>query len=219
MTLALHWYESTTFVGIAGLVISVFTAAGTTVAAYRFARPKRLVLVDMPQPGIPLLKAPSSYWPDSFTVEPGKDLSNVSVVKLQFRSKGRWDIATNAFDQDMPITIDLGVPILSMKRVQPMGVPFLRADFSETELRIGPGLVRQRRKWEFVLLTEAPTARFTFTNPLVDVDVLRNTQQRSRRWKSIVLLLVAYVIISLLLYRLKLLMPLGNAIATFVNSL
>jgi hypothetical protein len=219
MVTAAHWYESSAFVGITGLVISVLAAVGTTVAAYRFAKPRRLILVDIPRARFSALEPSPQDWPDIFAAKTEHEFENLRLIRVQLRSKGRWDIATSAFDRHRPIVIDIGISILDMKSVQPADVPHLEAEIAGTELKIGPGLVRRRRRWNFTLLTDGPATCFKCVNPLTDVDILRNSQQRSRRRKSLIVTVLVYALITWLLYKLGVLAQIGDSLAAFFNSL
>jgi hypothetical protein len=214
MPVAAPWYESSAFVEIAGLIISAVTLIVTTAAAYRIAKPRRLVLVDMPQ----VKSLPGEHsWPDIEAHE--LDGASLNVVEVRMRAKGRWDIPTSSFDRDMPIAIDLGAGIVSLKRVQPPDVPQLKAEAAGTELRIGPGLVRRHHKWNFILLTRGPAACFTCVSPLIDVELLTSAQQRTRRRWSALLLAIFYVPIFWVLYKLGVLREIGDALAAFIDSL
>jgi hypothetical protein len=182
-----------------GIFIAWITLTATTIGAIstiRIARPRRLVLVGIPQVGIPLHEARPHDWPDVIPSEPGKDYEDLQVVKVQLRTGGRWDIASSAFDQDLPITIDVGVPILTMRidRLLDTDTPYLKAEIAGTELKVGPSLLRPHETWTFVLLTNGRATLAIRINPLVDIKILKNTEQRRRQLKYLVVIIILSLI-------------------------
>ena len=172
-----HWLESP----ITGLVVAVLLAIVTTAIAWWNIRPKRLIVVDIPQRGTPFLKAESHSRPGSVVDQTGSGPESPHIVKVHLKTKGRWDVASTAFDRDLPLILDIGATILSMEVVQPPWTPRLKAEVAGTELRIGPGLVPRRRMWVFTLLTNGIASCFTYVNPLIDIDIRTAVQQRRRR--------------------------------------
>jgi hypothetical protein len=195
-----HLYDSPTVINLATLGISALSIVAIFVAGWRFAKPTRLVLVDATRAGVPFaVSVRSATWPGILSFRPDADPANLHTVEVRLESKGRWDIATSAFDRDIPITIDVGAPIAGLMRAQPSDVPDLKAEIAGTELRIGPGLIRRNRKWDFVLVTEGPATSLACVNPLIDADVLTTAQRRNARLKRIAYLIVVAVSTALLL--------------------
>lgn len=210
-----RWLESP----ITGLVVTILLAIGTTAIAWWAIRPKRLILIDMPEAGSPSSEAEFYSWSDSIANQSTGSPESLHIVKVDLRTKGRWDIASVAFDRDLPLTLDIGVQILAMKAVQPTGVPNLRAEIVGTELQIGPGLVRRRRTWRFTLLTNGVATHFTCLNPLIDVDIRTPVEQRRRRRISLAVVVPLYVLIVWALYRLGILGRVAAGLAAFFASL
>lgn len=210
-----RWLESP----ITGLIVTILLAIGTTAVAWWAIRPKRLILIDMPETGSPFPEAELHSWSDSIANQPTGSPESPHIVKVDLRSKGRWDIASVAFDRDSPLTLDIGVRILAIRTVQPTGVPHLRAEIDGTELRIGPGLMRRRRTWRYTLLTNGTAAHFTYLNPLIDVDIRTPAEQRRRRQISLAIVLPLYLLIVWALYRLGILDRVAVGISAFFASL
>jgi hypothetical protein len=194
MVAAPHLVESAIFIAYITFAVTALGAIVATIAYTRIAKPGRLVLIDMPQGGVPLNETPPQDWPDVIPVEPGRDHDDLRVVKVELKTTGRWDVASSAFDQGLPITIDVGAPILKMEINRPPDTPYLKAEIADTKLKIGPALLRRRLTWTFILLTNGPAA-LAIVNPLIDVNILRNSQQKRRRRKYLALTIVLYVII------------------------
>jgi hypothetical protein len=210
-----HWYESP----LTGLAVTILLAIGTTAIGWWNIRPKRLILVDVPQTGTPLCIEGPHSWPDAIRDPERGDLESLYIVKVDLRTKGRWDIASTSFDRGLPLILDVGVPILAMKILQAKGTPHLNVEVAGTELSIGPGLVRRRREWIFTLLTNEAATRFVCVNPLIDVDIRTAAEQRRRRQVTLAITLPLYLFILFALGQLGILPKIVAAIGAFFGSL
>lgn len=76
-------------------------------------------------------------------------------MRIVLTCHGRRDIPSSCFDQDQPVTVDLGVPILDVldSHSHPVGAQEPRAAASGTTLRIGPGRIRAGARITYHFLT------------------------------------------------------------------
>jgi hypothetical protein len=99
-----------------------------------------------------------------------KELTDPHLLEVQLTSKRHRDIPTSAFDQDRPLCIDVGAPIVALleARYDPDQLPLPEITTTGSSLRIEPSLIRRRQDMRFFVLTEGPGAHLDLTNPLID---------------------------------------------------
>ena len=100
-------------------------------------------------------------------------LNDPHVVSLRVESRSRRDIRGADFEDDMPLTLDLGTPILNLLALDTggRGMPDVKVETKRTTVAIGPGLVKRGQTIILNLLTDGPVS-LTCPNPqLADVIV------------------------------------------------
>lgn len=210
-----HWLESP----ITGLVVTILLAIGTTTVAWWGVRPKRLIIIDIPRIGTPFHEVEAHSLPDPIADQSASDPELLYIVEVSLRTKGRWDVASDAFDHNFPLILDVGTKIQSVKTAQPARTPHLKVEATGNELRIGPGLVRRRRVWVFTLLTNGISTRFTYVNPLIDVDIRTRAEQRRRRQIFLSMTVPLYLFLAWALYSLGILDKIAIGLNAFLSSL
>jgi hypothetical protein len=166
-TATLFW---TAFGAVAGFVAVVIALLALWVT---FAgRLKKQVLLYSQSPPVSLLTgAPHSARQDLQVLYGGKPLADPRVVRIRLRTRCRRDILSTDFDQDAPIVLDLGVPIVA-KLAQETGpgrlaLPSIRVE--DKRIEIGPALLRKRQTITVTVLCDGPNPRMRLTVPIGDV--------------------------------------------------
>ncbi|MFC0842153.1 hypothetical protein ACFH04_07935 [Streptomyces noboritoensis] len=129
--------------------------------------------------GTPLLQAPRSIQARLEIRHLGTHLTDPHLMRIVLTCHGRRDIPSSSFDQDQPVTVDLGVPILDVldSHSHPVGAQEPRAAATGTTLRIGPGRIRAGAHITYHVLTNGPCSP-TWRDPLIDVTVTQATSNR-----------------------------------------
>jgi hypothetical protein len=96
-------------------------------------------------------------------------------VLIYLSSRGRRDITRQAFDQDEPVAIDIGVPIreLSDAWSSRKTLRMVSHRTEGTRLLVGPGLIGRRQDLCFTAMTDAKPKRPACKASLIDVRIRR----------------------------------------------
>ena len=182
------------------IVLAILTVI-TIIFNYRVARPKRLVLINLPHKPVPLVESRADSWPSLLTLEAGDSIEYTHLLDVKFSAKGRLDVPSKFFDQDLPIVIDVGTSILAVNISSPPGAAHLKAETNGTELRIGPSLIHHGMTWGFALLIVAPTFNLSWSNPLIDVSVRSEIQwlKDVKRWRYRFLIVIVAAAVYIVL--------------------
>lgn len=191
MTLATPWYESqslgTALTLVAGLITGFFGGWATL----RAANPKRQLVYWMPT-AMPILNTSDSVG-DLLVMRGGQALRNPHVLDVRLTNSGRRDIASSHFDGELPIVLDVGVPLVEILGItsQPTSLhtPTVIAD--DTALKVTPGLIARGQTIHFSLLVDGPAPSLSCQASLIDVTVQEkrepNRQQRRSDRHSLVI--------------------------------
>jgi hypothetical protein len=103
----------------------------------------------------------------------GQVLNDPRVILLQVESRSRRDIRGTDFENAMPLMIDLGTPILNLLDLDTggRGKPDVKVEVKNTEVAIGPGLIKRGQTISVNLLTDGPVSVTCAHPQLVDVIV------------------------------------------------
>lgn len=103
-------------------------------------------------------------------IHQGEKLADPHVLEVQLTSKRRRDIPTTAFDQDRPLSIDVGAPIVALLETSfvPDQAPLPAIATEGSSLKIGPALIRRRQEMTLFVLADGPSDRLACANPLID---------------------------------------------------
>lgn len=170
-----HWYESAIFWAAAG-VVAVLLIGGLTILAQFVAG----------KPGLTygMQSQTSKYTFEELAV---LHVDHPQILLVCLDNPKRVDVASKAFDQDKPLILDVGVPILSLETkfaVQSESLesladpPAVAVTVDGTALKVGPCLIRKRLRLRFVVSANGATPRLTCQSPLVNVPVRR--QRRTK---------------------------------------
>lgn len=164
VTTAAPFYESGTFWAAA----AVFAALGGIWATLRANNPKRRLAYWM---GSTRLVHSDHF--DSLEIRRhGTLLREPRVVRVQLVNTARRDISSVAFDRNLPIVMDLGLPILELLGTEshPPTSAAPEAAVQGTTLRIGPGRLGRKESVTYIVLVDG-RPEYSCQHSLVDVDV------------------------------------------------
>ncbi|MFF3326421.1 hypothetical protein [Streptomyces sp. NPDC002889] len=168
VTAAAPFYESGTFWAAAAVFATLGVGVGAMWATLRANNPKRRLAYWM---GSTRLVASDHL--DSLEIRRhGTFLSEPRVVRVQLVNTGRRDISSAAFDRDLPIVMDLGIPILELLGTEshPPISAAPEAAAQGTTLRIGPGRLGRKESVTYLVLVDG-RPEYSCQHTLVDVDV------------------------------------------------
>ncbi len=184
-----HWYTSGTFYAAAG-VIAVVVIGGVTVWATLFAGSiKRRLSYSLADDTPLLARTTALAQGDLEVLYQGQRLDQPRVVSIRLVSRGRRDIGSDDFDQDRPLAIDLGVPIVKRLTSEPAPeIPQSAIRVEGTRLLLGPCLIRRRRVMSFAFLVDGGRPRLSHESYLLNVDVRESADSRELRpWMLVAL--------------------------------
>jgi hypothetical protein len=198
-----HIYTSGAFWGVAaGVIVGLLGIAATVWVTLRAANPKRRLLYSMPVV-TPLLN-PRPNLPDIEVRRAGNVLANPHVVSVQLTSRGRRDIAREAFDGEKPLCLDVGVPIVECLKVTTSPPDRLEPSWNidGSRLLIGPNvsLISRRQTIDVSLLVDGESPHLSPPKQsLIDVDI-RPFDPASERGLPAVFWLAGWLIVVIVLW-------------------
>ena len=167
---------------MAGVIVAVIFGA-LTVGLMMFNPNRRRLFYGMPT-AAPLLP---SRAPSALDVRfDGLRLANPSVVEVRLTSRSRKDIPSGRFNDDEPIVLDVGVGIVTLLSATSNIDTMPPVKVKDTELHIGPGLIRKRQTLTYTLLTDGQAPDLTCRSPLIDVEMRpqRGAEERQRTYEK-----------------------------------
>ncbi len=167
------WYASGMFWAIAAVVVAVVAIVVGTWAAFRSARPRRVLHVWVDS-AVPLMNTARGLHGRRLAVTlDGQELTAPHVVAVKVVSRGALDIAASAFG-GRPLELEFGVPVLGMLEWQAdAGRAAVRPPEIEvigTALHLGPSLLTRRHRLRYTVLLDGKP-KFHPVGDLVDVTV------------------------------------------------
>lgn len=126
------------------------------------------------------------------------------ILIVRLISRSRRDIPSDIFDQNRPIILDVGVPIIALLPSDDNNDPSPKFEYSGSVLKIGPDLIGRRQDMTFTILADGASARLESEAHLINGRVLEQPSSRQiqtrARWMSVGLgvIVVAFYIPSLL---------------------
>jgi hypothetical protein len=180
MLAAAPLYASGTFWSAVISIVGILVAIAGIYVSYVLAVAKRRITYEMPV-SAPLMSAPPGVRTDLRVLHGDKELADPHLLAIRLVSRGRRDIPSSSFDQDRPLLIDVGIPIIAVLETTfaPSEAPFPKVVAVGSELRIGPDLIRKRQAMDFLVLANGACARLSDQNPLIDVTVGRPFDDQS----------------------------------------
>jgi len=179
-------YTSGTFWAIVGVAAVLLIGIATIWVTLRVANPKRRLYYSMPV-STPLINRRPDLPPDIEVRRAGNILANPHLLSIELTSKGRQDIARQAFDGE-PLRLDVGAPIVECLTVttSPSDRPDRAWTTDGSALLIGPSHLGKRQTTVFSLLVDGPSPDLRKPQQtLLDVDIRHRDPERSARINSI----------------------------------
>ncbi|MFC6091664.1 hypothetical protein [Saccharothrix lopnurensis] len=169
------WYVSGTFWTIAAVVVGVVAIAVTTWAAFRSARPRRILYI-WADSAVPLVSNSPGLRGRSLAVSlDGRELAEPHTVTVRVAGRSALDIAASAFD-GAPLELEFGVPIVALlEQRSDAGRAAVREPAVQvrgTALHVGPALLTRRHRLRYTVLLDGEP-RFHPVSELPDVVVRR----------------------------------------------
>jgi hypothetical protein len=176
------WYSSLLTWAIIAVAITVVGTAGVILVPYLFGKKRGQITY-----GIPLATslinrgASSSVRPSDLKVTwRDHDLRDPRVLWLRVENRSRADISSGDFDQQKPLTLDVGRNIVAplATGISPRyPEPVWSVDGSK--LRIGPCKFAKGQRITIAVLIDGPESRVVqCDNPLINVDAHEETPER-----------------------------------------
>jgi hypothetical protein len=169
-----HFFTSATFWGpTVGAIVGVLTTAVLVWVTLKAASPKRRLYCEMPVV-TPLLRKRPDLPQDIEVRRGGEVLADPHVVNVELTSRGRLDIAREAFDGGEPLRLDVGAPIVECLNVttSPSDRPDPAWNTDSSAFLIGPSHIGKRQTSVFSLLVDGPSPNLSKPRQsLIDVDI------------------------------------------------
>lgn len=167
------FYASGTFWTIVGIVVAIALGAWAVWAAFRSARPRRSLYIDMSQ-AVSLLRTAPGLHGSGLTVSlRGQELTRPYVATVDVISSSALDIAPGAFGGS-PLELEFGVPVVALlDQGSHAGRPAVREPKVEvvgTALHISPALLTRRHWLRYTVLLDGKPD-FRPVGDLVDVAI------------------------------------------------
>ena len=197
MDVAAKWYASGTFWSGAAVVVAILSTAILAWITVWVANPKHLLLFGMKT--IPFKKLSDA------TRSRMDSLAYPRVLEIEIVSQGRRDIPSSAFDQGIPVRLDIDARIVEYldsesdhtSRAYQLGL-----DPGETCDRCGPCFIGRHQTLSLWMLVDGPHPRLTCSRrSLIDINVRdKASERRARRWTRLMLAVWPLTVIVLLLF-------------------
>ena len=196
MDVAGGWYTSGTFWAGAGTICGVLGVVAVVWVTLLVGIPRRRLFYQM-QAVAPLVSAPHGIRGDLELRHRGKLLSDPRAVTITIVSRGRKDIANDAYNDGQPLRLDVGAPVVELLQVisEPATLPPPAVAADGTSVNIGPSLIGRRHEITITVLTDGGRPRLSCRSPLIDVQI----QERSDKPSTTERVLVVLSLLSLLL--------------------
>ncbi len=167
------WYASGTFWAIVAVVVAVVAIIVGAWAAFRSARPRRVLYVWVDS-AVPLMNTARGLHGQRLAVTlDDQELTAPYVVAVEVVSRGALDIAAAAFG-GRPLELEFGAPVLGMLEWQAdAGRAAVRppeVEVTGTALHLGPSLLTRRHRLRYTVLLDGEPD-FRPVGDLVDVTV------------------------------------------------
>jgi hypothetical protein len=168
LILADHWYTNGTVIGVTGVAVGV-VAIIVAVLLWRFGTPRGLLEYSMPVSEALMGRSPHLKPDDIQLTVRGKPAKDPYLVTIRIVNNGHRDIRSDDFDDNKPLSINLGAEVLSILTSPDQGHPSFSFETGR-EVLVMPTLIRRGQSITASLLTEGAPS-LSCSNPLADVKV------------------------------------------------
>lgn len=190
-----HWYSSNSFLAVAGIAATLLVGGLGVWITYLVGTIRYKLFYGLPV-CTSLLAAPSGAARKNIKVTHlGTELQDPYILIVRLISRSRGDIPSTVFDQNRPIILDVGAPIVALLPSDDIKDPLPKFEYEGSMLKIGPDLIGKRQEMVFTILADGESAQLTSEAHLINGRVLEqpsSKQLRTKaRWVSIVFGIIA----------------------------
>jgi hypothetical protein len=174
-----HIWDSAAFWPAAGIVVGLLAIAATVWVTLRAANPKRRLYYAWLS-DTPLITRQHDLSEELKVTYGTRQLVKPRIVTVQLVSRGRRDIAREAFDEGKPVCLDLSTPIVQCVKVatSPSDRPDPSYALDGSKLLIGPSHFGKRQTTVFSLLLDGKTPEIVRPQQsLIDVEIRQGDGQ------------------------------------------
>jgi hypothetical protein len=165
--------------------LGAFIAVAVAIIVFWLSNRRRVLLYSTPVV-TSLLSTPAPHMAegDIHVMFKGQPLTDPHLVTLRVESKSRKDISNRDFNADKPLVIRLGTSFAASVS-EPTKVPVDKLSIENSDISIGPCLIRRGPVVQLQFVTEGPP-HTSYKSELIDIDVRPDNegyQQLRRRLK------------------------------------
>lgn len=183
---AYHQSSVWTFTNVIGILAIVIAVIGVTAQQFLPIHLARRLYYSM-EVAAPLLTAPSGAQPLDLRVLHGAQiLKNPCFCEVSIKMQGQGELTSRDFDQDMPIRLRVGAPIISLLQVsfEPTREPVPKVKIEGDAIEIGPSLIRKREAMHFSVLADGAKPQIKCENPVIGVQEQQKESNRGRQYRQ-----------------------------------
>jgi hypothetical protein len=127
----------------------------------------------------PLVSAPEGMRGDLELRHRGRLLADPRALTIELSSRGRKDIANDAYNDGQPLQFNVGSPIVEILdlKSEPATLPVPRIAVGENCIYIGPSLIGRKHRITITILTDGGEPRLDCRSPLIDVRVREKKEE------------------------------------------
>ena len=166
-----HWYASTDFLTVLGILATVLVGVLTAWISYIVATPRYQLYYSLPLHTSLLAASTNAARKDIKIFHLDKELQDPHILKVRLISRSRGDIPSSAFDQERPVILDIGIPIVAMLPPDGEVGRLPKIEYDGSALKVGPDLIGKRQEMVFTVLADGSDAKLSCESHLVNVRV------------------------------------------------
>lgn len=159
---------------VASLAVAVLVGLAGVWVAYAAGFPQQRLLYWIPA-AVPLVNVPQGSGNKLQLRYKQAEVAQPHLLSVQLISRGRKDIPSTSFDGHKPLSLNLGVPIIDIIRIEQIirgrDLPQPKISFDRNILEIGPTLFGKRQVIIITLLLDGRPVPLKPNAPLTDVNV------------------------------------------------
>ncbi|MCK2245271.1 MULTISPECIES: hypothetical protein [unclassified Crossiella] len=194
------WYFSGWALALASIVVAVSLGTWAVWAAFRSARPRRILHISVDS-AVPLVTtAPGLEGRQIQVILDGHTLTSPYVVTVDVISRSALDIAPAAFSEK-PLELEFGVPLVALLDQQSeAGRPAVRAPqvvVQGSAPHLGPALITQRHALRYTVLCDGKPV-FQPVAEMIDVAIREQPLRPPVNWTEILMNAIEMTSLALL---------------------
>lgn len=187
MLLAGEWYQSGTFWSAVAAIAAVVTVPVSLWLGTRAGQRNRQLTYSLIS-SVRLLGGTEEFRGTLQVIRNGAVLSDPHIAHIVLINDGRLDISSDLFDENRPISLNVGAPILELLDVhsRPTTTYPPAVTVSGAELLVGPSLFVRGQRLTLSVLLDTPVSEVTCLAPIVDLHRIRdNVPNQGDRYRQL----------------------------------